>query len=102
MSVARGRPENICSKRAFLRLCRVADAGHSDASTRANSRRRQLAKGRNRGRWGAEGATGRYGDLSTRDVMMVVDPDPRAGCRAMPRVPIRAAEQPGRAPKIAI
>jgi hypothetical protein len=42
-------------------LCRVADAGHSDASTRANSRRRQLAKGRNRGRWSAEGAAGAMG-----------------------------------------
>ena len=44
-----------------LVLCRVADAGHSDPSTRANSRRRQLAKGRNRGRWGAEGAAGAMG-----------------------------------------
>ena len=42
-------------------VCRVADAGHNDASTRANSRRRQLAKGRNRGRWGAEGAAGAMG-----------------------------------------
>src|SRR6266853_3843680 len=31
-------------------VCRVADASQSDASTRANSWRRQLAKGRNRGR----------------------------------------------------
>jgi hypothetical protein len=51
---------------SFLRsgrqvLCRVADAGHSDASTGANSRRRQLAKGRNRGRWSAEGAAGAMG-----------------------------------------
>ena len=45
----------------FVILCRVADAGHGDASTRTNSRRRQLAKGRNRGRWSAEGASGAMG-----------------------------------------
>jgi len=50
-------------QRGSLEVCRVADASHGDASTRANSWRRQLAKGRNRGRWSAEGAAGAMGML---------------------------------------
>src|SRR5450755_1941388 len=44
----------------------------------------------------------RYGDLSVRDVMMVVAPRHEAGRRRMPRMPIRAAEQPERGPRMAI
>src|SRR6202050_588681 len=44
----------------------------------------------------------RYGDLSLRDVMMVVARRHEAGRRRMPRMPIQAAEQPERGPRMAI
>ena len=44
---------------------------------------------------------GIYGDLSLRDVMMVA-PRHGAGGRRMPRMPIQAAEQPERGPRMAI
>src|SRR5271155_3607620 len=44
----------------------------------------------------------RYGDLSFCDVMMVVAPRHGAGRRRMPRMPIQAAEQPERGPRMAI
>jgi hypothetical protein len=44
----------------------------------------------------------RYGDLGLRDVMMVVAPHHGAGRRRMPRMPIQAAEQPERGPRMAI
>jgi hypothetical protein len=44
----------------------------------------------------------RYGDLSLRDVMMVVAPRHEAGRRRMPRMPIQAAEQPERGLRMAI
>jgi hypothetical protein len=43
-----------------------------------------------------------YGDLSLRDVMMVVASRHEAGRRRMPRMPIQAAEQPERGPRMAI
>src|ERR1700683_2138994 len=44
----------------------------------------------------------RYGDLSVRDVMMAVAPRHEAGRRRMLRMPIQAAEQPERGPRMAI
>src|ERR1700733_11102568 len=44
----------------------------------------------------------RYGDLSVRDVMMAVAPRHEAGRRRMVRMPIQAAEQPERGPRMAI
>jgi hypothetical protein len=40
--------------------------------------------------------------LSLRDVMVVVAPRHEAGRRRMPRMPIQAAEQPERGPRMAI
>ena len=45
---------------------------------------------------------GIYGELGLRDVMMVVAPRHEAGRRRMPRMPIQAAEQPERGPRMAI
>jgi len=45
-------------------LCSFSDAGMTRLSTRCGARRPKSAKARNRGKWGADGCRGRYGDLA--------------------------------------
>jgi hypothetical protein len=60
-------------------LCRFLGRRHDDASMCCCGRRPRSAKARNRGKWGTDGAGGRYGDLAAGSGLRRLD---RPGGRA--------------------